>query len=349
MSHQVAPASPISTASGTSPMSGRKLTKDAIAALTQRFFVFGTMHRTEYGAAPILKFNYAPARTTIVAAPWFEVDLQLLERTIDARIFHQGPKLWMIGEIEPLKALQDPLTRSAIIERIITEYPVATLEPGEVFYRLRKSPAEPANVCEYDSPPDGVGGFGRLDSKSLAVMYASQDIEICLHECRVTVEDEIYISTLNPTKHLRLLNLTPILKEDDNISEFESLDLAVSVLFLAGGYSYEITRQLAVAACSSGFDGINYPSYFSLLRTGGIPFETLYGISLRRLAALHGRFGLDGDLTSYLSDHETKKIIPNLALFGRPIKQGLVEVRCINRMVLKRVAYDAHFGPVGYS
>ena len=56
--------------------------------------------------------------------------------------------------------------------------------------------------------------------------------------------------------------------------------------------------------------------------------------------ALHRRF-------SQLREHEQAKIIPNLALFGRPIDEGKVEVCCINKVILSRVEYGFHFGPVG--
>jgi hypothetical protein len=123
-----------------------------------------------------------------------------------------------------------------------------------------------------------------------------------------------------------------LLQED--ATEFESLDMAVHMLFLAGEHSYNITREIALEVHKAGYDGLVYPSYFSLLRTGGMPFETVYGISHRRIAQL--------------ADREKSKTIPNLALFGRPIEQGHVGVRCINKLILRRVEYDTHFGPVGY-
>ena len=46
-------------------------------------------------------------------------------------------------------------------------------------------------------------------------------------------------------------------------------------------------------------------------------------------------------------EYERAKTIPNLALFGRPIEEGQVQVRCINKLILRRVDYDFHFGPVG--
>ncbi|MGY2808687.1 hypothetical protein ACVIHF_005417 [Bradyrhizobium sp. USDA 4506] len=120
----------------------------------------------------------------------------------------------------------------------------------------------------------------------------------------------------------------------ENVTEFESLDMAVHMLFLAGGHSYEITRDIAATAHANGFDGIIYPSYFSLLRTGGAPLETVFGISHRAIAQY--------------SEREKSKTIPNMAIFGRPIKDGAVAVKCLNRLRVERVAYRYHFGPVGY-
>ena len=50
-----------------------------------------------------------------------------------------------------------------------------------------------------------------------------------------------------------------------------------------------------------------------------------------------------------LAEQEQSKIVANLALFGRPVEQGKVEIRSINRLILRKVQYDFHFGPVGLS
>jgi hypothetical protein len=311
--------------------SGNKLSKKLIATLAHRYFVWGTLHRCEYGAAPVVQFN-EHQQTSIEFAPWFEADLHLIEKAIGIGFFYYGPRLWMVGVVEPLKALQDSTTRSSIIERIISEYPAVILTTEQIFYRLRKAPTKPAEIDEYDSPPIALAGSGRLDSKAVPVMYASQDLQVCVHECRVAAEDDVFLATLKPTRNLKLLDLTELLHEDE--TEFESLDMAVHMLFLAGTHSYEISREMARAAHKAGYEGFIYPSYFSLLRTGGMPFETTFGISHRRIPQL--------------AEREKSKIIPNLALFGRPIEQGLVRIGCINRLILSRVEYDIHFGPVGY-
>lgn len=310
---------------------GRKLGKDLTARLAHRFFVRGTIHRTHFGAAPIIQFN-EHQRTSISAAPWFEPDLRLLEKAIGVGFFHYGPRLWMVGEVEPLKALERPDERTAVVARIVAEYPKRVLAPEELFYRLRLNPSDPAAPSEYDSPPMNVVERGRLDSINFPVLYGSQDLQLCVHECRATVEDEIFIASLAPTKDLSLLDLTDLLQED--VTEFESLDIAIHMLFLAGEHAYEISREIAIAAHRAGYDGVIYPSYFSLVRTGGTPFDTIYGISIRRFPQL--------------AQYAKAQSVPNIALFGRPIEQGVVVVKCINKVVLNRVEYDLLFGPAGY-
>ena len=118
---------------------------------------------------------------------------------------------------------------------------------------------------------------------------------------RAGLDDDTYVATLTPTRSLRLLNLAYVLRES-GINEFQSLDIAVHMLFLAKSHSYEISRELARTAHQRDFDGIIYPSYFSMLRTGAQPFETIFGISVRHVP----------DLDRYA----TAQIISNVALLG---------------------------------
>jgi hypothetical protein len=320
-----------STCPNCGSTSGMKLTAKVAGKLAHRFFVWGTLQRCDFGASPSVQFNQHQ-RTRIKIVDWLKEDIRLFENMLGVGFFYYGPRLWMIGEVEPLKALQTPEARLPIIQRILTEYPTRTLQVHEIFYRIRKGPKTPDNFPEYDSPPVTVAGSNRFDSPDLPVMYGSQDLHVCIHECRVTAEDELYVATLSPTVELNLLDLSAKLR-DQNATEFDSLDMAIHMLFLAGNHSYPISREIARVAHTSGFDGIIYPSYFSLIRTGAMPFETAYGLSLRRFPEF--------------DEYEKSKIIPNLALFGRPIENRKIQVRCINRLILNRVEYGIHFGPVG--
>ena len=310
---------------------GNKLTVDDVRTLAYRFFAWGTLHRCDYGAAPLVVFNQGQP-TNINTSSWFEPDIRLIEQNLGVGFFYYGPRLWMVGEVEPLKALQEPTSRRSIIDRILQQYPTKILTPSESFYRIRKAPNIPHDPSQYDSPPVGSVSAGRLDSPSLPAMYASQDLHICVHECRIAAEDELYVATLSPTSDLKLLDVSVLLNEE-GVTEFESLDMAVHMLFLAAKHAYEITRDIAAAVALAGYAGLVYPSYFSLLRTGGRPFETAYGLSHRRLP--------------HLREHEKHKTVANLALFGRPIEDGRVKLQCINKVIISRVDYRFHFGPVG--
>ncbi len=313
---------------------GRKLTKQHVLRLAHDFFVGGTTMRREYGAAPVIQYNeYHYGRSDISPSPWLKNDIKLIEEAAKIGFFHYGPRLWMLGEVYPLKDLQEPLKRQQVIQRIINEYPAEVLGKDSAFFRLRICPQKPDNPEEYDSPPIMLAGKGRLDSAGFPVMYGSQDIDICIHECRATADDDLYVATLKPQRDLRLLNLTYVLKEQ--VTEFESLDMAIHMLFLARSHSYEISREIALAAQVGGFDGLIYPSFFSLIRTGGRPFETAYGLSLRRF---HPQ----------AEQYAKAFTIPNFAVFGRPLENSLVRVECINRLVLTQIGYRGHFGPVCY-
>lgn len=309
---------------------GAKLTKDALLRLAHRYFVWGSFHHAEYGGAPTIEFNDRQKGGEVVFPTSLSNDVSLIEKACGIGFFYYEPRLWMVGDVEPLKQLQNSLTRGSIIDRIINVYPEKSLDPEDVFYRVRKAPSNPDSHGEYDSPPIGIAGNGRLDAEDFRVLYTSPDLEVCVHECRFSAEDELYVATLNTTKPLRLLNLTKIPKE--TVTEFESLDISVNMLFLASKHSYEITRQIAAKARDMGFDGLIYPSYFSELRSGVIPLRTTYGLSNRRMPQYQ-------EIEEALS-------FPNYAIFGRPIEEGKIRVRCINKMVISRVEYGFHFGPV---
>lgn len=311
---------------------GKKLPEAGLVALAHRFFVWGSLVRSKYGAAPLIQFNEHQT-TCIDVSPWLKEDIELIGRLLSVGFFHYGPRLWMVGEVEPLKALQKSKTRTFTIERILHEYPARAVGTKESFYRIRKAPKIPSEPYEYDSPPSHRIATGRLDTRNLPILYASPYLQVCVHECRVTAEDELYVATLKPSHQLRLLDLSVLLKEDQHVTEFESLDMAVHMLFLAGKHSYKITRSIAAAAHDAGFDGLVYPSYFSLLRNGVMPFQTTYGISHRRIPQLQ--------------EYEQATAIPNLAIFGRPIEEGRIKVHCIDKLILNRVEYEFHFGPVG--
>jgi hypothetical protein len=281
---------------------GAKLTDETLSDLANRFFIHGSLLRADYGGATVLRFGDG----NVAFPAWLEPDIRLFRERFGIAFRTHGPRTWRIGEIVPLYKLQEESTRAAAVEDAIQRFPRRFLAAGEAFYRLRKGveTGNESKANQYDAPPQGCGR-GRLDSAELSVLYGSQDIEICIHECRATVADICHIATLKATKQLQLLNLCgPVY--NDGQTPFESLRLAIDYVFSAETYSYEITRAIARAAKAAGFHGVVYPSYFRDLR---------------------------GDE------------IPNIGLFGHPVAKGIVELICANRLLLHSARYTFALGP----
>lgn len=313
---------------------GAKLNKADIRKLCYRFFVRGTIEKVKYGGSPIIQFNeHFFGKSEVNFSDGLAQDAKLLEQYGELGIFYYGPRLWTLGEIHPLKLLQIKKNRDKVIDEIIAKYPKHLLYSEHYFYRLRINPKTPHSFSEYDSPPNNFLGKNRFDEKDFPILYGSPDLDLCIHECRVTAEDNIFVSKLYPTTSLKILNLCAVIDEPD-VTEFESLDLALHFLFLASKHSYHICRRIAHKAKESGFDGIMYPSYFSHIRTGTVPFDTIFGMSIRKIENLR--------------EFAESQAIPNLALFGRPIEEEKVKVASINKLHINKVHYDTSFGPAFY-
>jgi hypothetical protein len=76
------------------------------------------------------------------------------------------------------------------------------------------------------------------------VLYASSDLEVCIHECRFAADDELFVASLEPVRPLRLLDLAVVLPEGEGVTEFESLDMAIHMLFMTGEHSYDISSAI---------------------------------------------------------------------------------------------------------
>lgn len=141
---------------------GHKLTTQLLARLAQEFFVWGSVHKCSYGAAPRIQFN--DRRETDIKLPRsLRTDVTIFEEELGIGFFYYGPRLWMVGEIEPLKELLEEATRSIIVDRIISEYDTKILTSRDYFYRVRSNLTDPSSISEYDSPPPN-RDKGRLTS-----------------------------------------------------------------------------------------------------------------------------------------------------------------------------------------
>jgi hypothetical protein len=253
-------------------LNGKKLDVGLLNNLCWKFFVSGSYTKTQYGGAPVVQFNELQ-KTEIAVLENLEYDIKLIEKILNVGFFYYAPRLFMLGEVEPLKKLHNDNENLEILNKIISLYPTKVLEEKEKFYRLRVDPEKPFEKNQYDSPPKS--GNGRLDLENLNILYGSNNIEICIHECKVSLKNELYIATLSPTQNLKLLDLTTLIDEKED--EFNSLNLALHFIFNAESHSYEICQKISKHIFNKGFDGLIYPSYYSSIKSSRISNIALFG------------------------------------------------------------------------
>ena len=116
--------------------SGSQLTKDMLYNLAHSFFVQGSYRKVSFGGASVIQFNDYHSDKSMEFEGDINKDAKLITRKLNVGFFPYGTRLWMVGEIEPLKSLQSENERSEVIERILSEYPEYILNPGVNFYRL---------------------------------------------------------------------------------------------------------------------------------------------------------------------------------------------------------------------
>lgn len=290
-------------------LNGHKLSRENLQQLVVNFFWNGSFYRSEFGGASRIVSNPHRYKDSDVTFPaWLERDATLLQDVLEVGLFHYGPPLWRVGEIEPLKELRSKKTRMKAATRLIKDFPTFVAGPEFSFFRLRTGIPDglEGRIEQYDTPPDQCLGNGRLDTEQFPVLYGSQNLEICFHECRITLPQETFVAHLYPDHPLKLLDMRAEIL-NDGPTEFESRNLAIHYLFSADRVSYDITRAIAAAAANRGYEGLIYPSYFSSWKP-----EKIY----------------------------------NIAIFGRPIKDGRLRVKGINRAFIRQASYEYTLGPL---
>jgi hypothetical protein len=310
---------------------GAKLNASVSKRLIFDFFVWGSYNKAEkFGGAPRIQWNNKHVSEVTFDDECLNQDAKLLLSIVGGGLFYYAPRSWMLGDVTYLNNINDESQCNRLIETIFEQFPDKALAPDAMFFKIRKNPCNPSDKSEYDSPPNYTNCLGRFETISNPVLYASTDLNTCIHEAKIASEDDAYFSSLKPSRMLRMLNLCEIV--DDGKNEFESIDIAVNLLLMSGSHSYPVTRKLALAAREKGYDGIIYPSFYSQLQNGWMPIETYYGISVRKFTQMH--------------EYEKAKYIENYAFFGRPIEESKIHIAAINRALIKRISVDLVIGPV---
>jgi hypothetical protein len=190
---------------------------------------------------------------------------------------------------------------------IIENCPSRTIVGENILYRAQRNVPE-MEICDgrFCSPPESVQTSWRFDSDDTPICYAAFDVETCLHESRVVLSDDIFVAVMAPKRPLRMLDLSEC-NTPPGVTPFEDPKIWLLALLYASEASYEVCRKLAKRIRERAYDGFIYTSYFQ---------------------------------------QASERPHLDVAIFGRPIRDGLLEVTSINKVVLRNVAYDWQFGPV---
>ena len=63
---------------------GKKLNRELTAQLAYQFFVRGTVHKTDYGAVPVVQFNeHHYKNTSIDVSEWLKEDIKLIVKIME--------------------------------------------------------------------------------------------------------------------------------------------------------------------------------------------------------------------------------------------------------------------------
>jgi len=296
---------------------GKQVDTETAIDVMGDFFVNGSVPPEIGGPAPVFHYNSSKHSQNVTFGTNIDHDLNILSKFLDVSLFHYGPPLWRLGftdhyqklkGVGPEEGLKDVVEREKIWDEIIGRCKVVNFDDRNKIFRLRSGrELVQATPEQFDTPPaEFVVSRGRYDSDSLPIFYASDDVEVCIHECRATLADSLTLGTLVPNRPIRLIDLSDSSDESALGTEFQSVTRMLVKLAYSGKQDYDLCRELAQHIKKRGFDGFLFLSYFSQAH---------------------------------------KRKLKNLALFGYPLKSGLLRLESVNRLILEYVGYEYSFGP----
>lgn len=238
---------------------GSKLTSTSLESACTEFFVRGSIYSGNGWFAPMLQFNYFDRPIDEVGRAPLRRDIGFLSESFGLKVFLYGPPLWMFGK--PVEEDGSQSWETSDYQKICDYHNERELDCNASIFRVQRNVESTPEDGRFCSPPEAFRTkFGRFDSADLPILYCSFDVETCLHESRVSLEDDIFVATMNPTRPLRLLDLTEP-KTDFEVSPFDDPRIWLRSLIYDHG-SYHVCQELAAHIYSIGYDGFVVESYF---------------------------------------------------------------------------------------
>lgn len=291
------------------------ITKEQVDQLLERFFVHGSTAPTGRWESI---YSLSGSRPDSTRPPVFDRTLQrdfeVLREHSSGSLILNAPSTWRLGhtliaeDVSRAIGQQDSVAISKHLDRVIAHCKTTVIDVGTSIFRVRRNVESPFDDGQYDTSPHT--SSSRFSDGSVSVMYGAFDIETCIHEARVLAEDEITVGTLQPTRELRVLDLTDIPYDapSDGAGEGGDIFYFVNARLLLGARSAE-AHAFGRRVRERGFEGIVYPSFFSDVRL---------------------------DRTRF----------PNVAIFGHPIRDQVLALQSLNNLRVDTIRYEYTFGPV---
>jgi len=142
--------------------------------------------------------------------PDTQSDWALIRQAIGGRLWFRSPRLFYLG-ITNHYGLHGSLPKDVVRDQIVPKLRFTEIDKTTTIYRIRLNLTDHNKFDEgqFDAPPKPRRrGFGRFDNRNLPLFYGSPNLQVCIHECRVTLVDDIFVASLIPTKKLSLIDLT---------------------------------------------------------------------------------------------------------------------------------------------
>ena len=296
---------------------GYALDSDCLHELQVQFFSRATapnQYRQDVAVLGVVEDDPDDDDIGLVLRPETQADWALIRGAIGGRLWYRSPRLFYLG-ITNHFGISQSLAKEVVRDQVVPKLRFTEMDTSSTLYRIRINLDDHDKFDEgqFDTPPKRKRrGFGRFDNNKLPLFYGSPNLQVCIHECRVTLVDNIFVASLTPTKKLSLIDLTGNYDQPNDIDPFDDLEWFFRGLMNASQpHVYRYCRRIAQTIRDmTSADGFVYNSYY----------------------------------TNIAGDSEGKTV--NYAFFGHPISEGKLALTSINTVRLERIRYDYHLGPV---
>lgn len=268
--------------------SGYGVTRDELHELVFQFFVGGSYYHGLGGYTPILITpGVRPQNEDIGLRTETRRDWDLIRPLSGQYLNYNAPALWKLGYTEHWDAddsgdeIEWKVT-DAGAERAISEAPARELRAGADLYRIRLNLDEQVEVKdhEFDTPPaDMTREPGRFDSPDVPLFYGGWNIDVCLHEMRLSNRDAVTVATCRTLRNVRLLDITGDDCKRGDTQFADPLHFFNGLVF--SNERHKECRFLARKIRDAGYDGFTFQSYHAPLMYSPGVNVALFGWPIR--------------------------------------------------------------------